>query len=166
MIGWHHHINGHGLWWTLGVGDWQGGLACCSSWGGEESTRLSNWTELSCWPLYASVCVCVCVCAQSLSHVWLFATSWTIAHQAPLSMEFSSKNTEVGCHFLLQRIFPTQGLNPCLLCLLHWQADSLPLAPLGKPHFMPVVTPNSWGESSGYTRLSLPTPHDLLGWHY
>ena len=33
------------------------------------------------------------------------------------------KNNEVGCHFLLQGIFPTQGLN---LCLLHWQADSLP----------------------------------------
>ena len=31
---------------------------------------------------------------------------------------------EVGCHFLLQEIFPTQGLNPNLLCLLHWQADS------------------------------------------
>ena len=29
-------------------------------------------------------------------------------------------------------VFPTQGLNPCLLCLLHWQTDSLPLAPHGK----------------------------------
>ena len=33
-----------------------------------------------------------------------------------------SKNTGVGCHFLLQGIFPTQGSNPSLLCLLHWQA--------------------------------------------
>ena len=39
----------------------------------------------------------------------------------------------MGCHFLLQGIFPTQGLNPRLLCLLHWQAGSLPLAPPGKP---------------------------------
>ena len=39
------------------------------------------------------------------------------------------KNTGVGCHFLLQRIFPTQGLNPCLL---HWQADSSSLVPPGK----------------------------------
>ena len=37
------------------------------------------------------------------------------------------------CHFLLQGIIPTQGWNLCLLCLLHWQADSLPLAPPGKP---------------------------------
>ena len=45
-------------------------------------------------------------------------------------MEFPSKNTGVGCHFLLQGIFLTQGLNPSLL---HWQADSLPLTHLGNP---------------------------------
>ena len=44
-----------------------------------------------------------------------------------------SKNTGVGCHFLLQGIFPTQGQNLRLFCLLHWQAGSLPLAPPGKP---------------------------------
>ena len=66
--------------------------------------------------------------------VWLFATSWTVALQAPLSMGSSGKNTRVGCHFLLWGIFVTQGLNPYLLCLLHWQADSLPLAPPGKPY--------------------------------
>ena len=38
----------------------------------------------------------------------------------------------VGCHALLQGIFPTQGLNLRLLCLLHWQAGSLPLVPHGK----------------------------------
>ena len=42
------------------------------------------------------------------------------------------KNTGVGCHALLQGIFPTQGSNPHLLCLLHWQVGSLPLAPPGK----------------------------------
>ena len=41
--------------------------------------------------------------------------------------------TGVGCHVLLQGIFLTQRSNPCLLCLLHWQAVSLPLAPPGKP---------------------------------
>ena len=43
------------------------------------------------------------------------------------------KNTGVGCHFLLQGIFPTQGSNPYLLHLLHWQADSSPGEPPGKP---------------------------------
>ena len=55
------------------------------------------------------------------SRVRLFATPWTVAHQAPLSMAgIQSKNTGGGCHFLFQGLFPTQGLNPCLL---HWQAD-------------------------------------------
>ena len=53
-----------------------------------------------------------------------------IAHQAPLSVEFSCKNTGAGCHFLLQGIFLTQGSN---LHLLHWQVDSLSLGHLGKP---------------------------------
>ena len=39
----------------------------------------------------------------------------------------------LSCHALLQGIFPTQGLNLHLLCLLHWQVGSLPLAPPGKP---------------------------------
>ena len=42
-----------------------------------------------------------------------------------------SKNTGVGCHALLQRIFLTQGSNPHLLHLLHWQVGSLPLGPPG-----------------------------------
>ena len=42
------------------------------------------------------------MCDQSLSHVWLFATPWTVAHQVPLSMEFTDQDTGVGCHSLLQ----------------------------------------------------------------
>ena len=48
-------------------------------------------------------------------------------------MEFSRKNTGVSCHFLLQVIFSTQGLNSCLLHLLHWQVASLPLRHQGNP---------------------------------
>ena len=55
-----------------------------------------------------------------------------IACQAPLSVwDFPSKNTRVGCHFLLQRIFLTQGYNPCLL---HWQVDSLSLSHKRSPY--------------------------------
>ena len=48
MVGWHHRLDGHGFGWTPGVGDGQGGLACCSSWGCKESdtTERLNWTEL------------------------------------------------------------------------------------------------------------------------
>ena len=65
--------------------------------------------------------------SQVLSCVQLFATPWTVARQA-LSMGFSTKNTRVDYHFLLQGIFLTQGSNPCVLDLLHWQAESLLLS--------------------------------------
>ena len=48
MAGWHHWLDGHESEWTPGVGDGQGGLACCDSWGCKESdmTEWQNWTEL------------------------------------------------------------------------------------------------------------------------
>ena len=55
----------------------------------------------------------VCVCAQ-FSYVQLFTSPWTVACQAPLPWNFPGKNTGGGCHFLLQEIFPTQGLKLCL----------------------------------------------------
>ena len=42
MVGWHHQLSGHEFEQTPGVGDGQGGLACCSLWGCEDSTRLSE----------------------------------------------------------------------------------------------------------------------------
>ena len=54
-----------------------------------------------------------------------FVTPWTVAPQIPCPWDFLGKNTGVGCHFLLQGIFPTQRLN---LHLLQWQVDSLPLS--------------------------------------
>ena len=56
--------------------------------------------------------VCVCVL---LTCVRVFATPWTAACQALLSMNSPDKNTGVDCHFLLQGIFLTQALNPGLL---------------------------------------------------
>ena len=64
-------------------------------------------------------CMPVHVCAQLLGCVLLFLTLWTVACQAPLPMEFLSKNTGIGCHFLLQGTFLTQGSNLHLLRLLH-----------------------------------------------
>ena len=47
MAGWHHRLDAHEFGWTPGVGDGQGGLACCDSWGHKESdtTERLNWTE-------------------------------------------------------------------------------------------------------------------------
>ena len=54
MAGWHHWLNGRQSEWTLGVGDGQGGLVCCNSWGRKESdmTEQVNWTELTEWYKY------------------------------------------------------------------------------------------------------------------
>ena len=52
MAGWHHRLNGHELGWTLGVGDGQGGLECCNSWGHKESdTEGLKWSELRPTPI-------------------------------------------------------------------------------------------------------------------
>ena len=69
---------------------------------------------------------------QEYVHACLVVSDSLQPHQGPLSMGFPRQEpTGVGCHFLLQGIFPTQGSNPCLLNLPHWQAGSLSLVPPG-----------------------------------
>ena len=64
---------------------------------------------------------------------------------------FPGRNTGVGCHFLLQGVFPTQGSNPRLQHLLHWQVDYLTLCHLGSPNKA------SYGE-----RLAVSFPSSIL----
>ena len=78
-------------------------------------------------------CILSPACTCVLSPVRLFVTLWTVAHQTPLSMGFWGKDTGVDCHLLLQQIFWFQELNPYLLCLQHWQADSFTTEPPGMP---------------------------------
>ena len=68
------------------------------------------------------------VMSDSLQHYGLQSARLLCPWDSP------GKNTGVGCHAVLQGIFLTQGLNPCLLQLLHWQPSSLTLAPPGKPY--------------------------------
>ena len=55
------------------------------------------------------------LCAMSLQLCLTLCDPSACSLQAPLSVEFPGKNSGVGCHFLLQGIFSTQGLNLCLL---------------------------------------------------
>ena len=78
---------------------------------------LENCPGLALGCLVAQLCLTLCDsmdCCPPGSSLW----------------DYPSKSTGVGCHFLLQGIFLTQGLN---LWLLHWQVDSLPLSHLGNP---------------------------------
>ena len=83
-----------------------------------------------------SIChILLYICVQSLIHVWCSETPWTVACQTPLSMGFSRQEY---CS-ILQGLFQTQGLNPCLQCLLHWQVDYLPLSHLGNPKLIITI---------------------------
>ena len=90
------------------------------------------------------VCVCVCVCARVRELCSVMSHSlWP--HGLKLARllcpwKFPGKDPGVGCHSLRHRIFPTQGPNPWLLHLLHWQADSLPRSRLGKPPELALPT--------------------------
>ena len=113
--------------------------ACCAVVHGvaKSPTRLSDWTELKLlfllidtevflvlllkkkkrrrtkereMCLYSFLLLFSCLAVSNS-----FATPWPVACQAPLSVEFPNKNTRVGCHFLLQGIFPNLALNPHLL---------------------------------------------------
>ena len=81
------------------------------------------------------LCVLLALCCAMLScfnNIWLLWAHGPQPARLLYPWDSPGKNTGVGCHFLLQGIFPTQGLNLGLLCLLHWQSSSLPLVPPGK----------------------------------
>ena len=71
------------------------------------------------------VCVCVCVCSGAQSCPTLLQPQGLQPAMLLWPWDSPGQNTGVGCHVLFQGIFLTQGSNPRLLCLLHWQVDSL-----------------------------------------
>ena len=94
-----------------------------------------------CWPMkwisYAWVLTC-------FSRAWLFVTPWPAALLAPLSMGFSKQEYWSRLHALLKGIFPTQGSNPHLLPLLHWQVGSWPPALPGNQLHVDISIPSLW----------------------
>ena len=85
------------------------------------------------------------------------AILWTVARQAPLSMGFSRQEYGVGCHALLQGIFPTQGLNPSLLQLLYCRQILLPLSHQGS-----LLKSDSGSQTSVHWGKCLAMPAMLL----
>ena len=74
-----------------------------------------------------------CVCAQSLSHVQLFATTWTVTHQAPLSTEFSRQEHWSGLSFSIPRDLPDQGIKFKCLASPTLSGRFFTTVPPGKP---------------------------------
>ena len=81
----------------------------------------------------ARVCVCVYV-LSCYSHVQLFATLWTAAHQAPLSMRVSRHEYWSGLPCAPPGDLPDPGIQLFLLCLLHWQVVFFTTSIIWEPH--------------------------------
>ena len=96
-------------------------------------------------PLYSHldpslhVCVCVCVCARThahtewVSHVWLVVTPWTVAHQAPLSMELPRQECWSGLPFPPPGDLPDSGIKPTSLVSPALAGRFFTIEPPGKP---------------------------------
>ena len=93
-----------------------------------------------------------------LRHVWLFVTPWTVASGLFCPWNFPGKNTKVGCHFILQGIFLTQGQNPHLLHFLDCRWILYLLSHWGGPR---VTNPNT----SSLSHISLKCC-DSIEWYY
>ena len=117
MVKQHHCLNEHEFEQTPRDSKGQGWLACCRPWGHKDSDMTEGWNNNMCAREVASVV------ADSLPPYGLQPARLFCPQDSP------GRNTGEGCYFLLRGIFPTQGLNPRLLCLQHWQAGSLPLVP-------------------------------------
>ena len=90
-----------------------------------------QWRILLCIPsIYNSMHLCIFVCS---------VRDRLCASRLLSPWNFPSKNTGKSCHFLPQAIFLTHGSNQSFRHLPHWQANSLPLCPLGSP----LLVPNS-----------------------
>ena len=93
-----------------------------------EISFLCGWTIIH---------FCICWHNLSVKSLQLCSTLWDPVDCGPQGSsvhgDSPGKNTGVGCHALLQAFFLTQGSNPGLLRLLHWQVGSLPPAPPGQP---------------------------------
>ena len=100
-----------------------------STWSLNNALSSLNTCQRNKWN---SVCVSVCVHTHSVAPNSLQPHGLQPARLL-CPWDFQVKNTGVGCHFLLHGSFSIQGLNLRLQRLLHWQADSLPLSPLGSP---------------------------------
>ena len=91
------------------------------------------------------------VCAAQLC-----LSPWTVAHQVLLSIELSRQEYWSGLPFLLQGIFPIQGLNLSLWCLLRWQGDSLPLCHQMNYHFQITIFNYGQSDLSNYGGMGWP----------
>ena len=106
--------------------------------------------------------VWMCAKLSCFRTVWLFGTPWTVARQSPLSWDSPGKNSGVGCPAILQEIFPSQGSNPRLLCLLLLLSRFSHVRLLATPWTAAYQAPLSMGFSRQEYWSGVPLPSLLL----
>ena len=97
MAGWHHWLDGHGLGWTLGVGDRQGGLACCDSWGRKESDMTEWLNSLTETFMYEFLCG-----LMFSSHLYIYTRVELLVHMVTMcnNLENCHRVFQSGCTIL------------------------------------------------------------------
>ena len=134
MAGWHYWLDGRESEWTPGVGDGQGGLACCDSWGRKEldTTERLNWTELN----------------GRTSQNLTYRRQW---HPTPVLLPWKSHGCRslVGCNPWVTKSQTWLSDFTSLSIFMHWRRKWQPT-----PVFLP-------GESHGWSSLSHRVRHDL-----
>ena len=107
------------------------------------------------------VCVCVCVCVYEctcvLGCVQLFATPWTVAHQAPLSMGFHRQEYWSRFSFSTPEALPDPGIEPASLASPALAGGFFTTAPPGKLHTIFIVITKYWLYSLGCTMYHCST---------
>ena len=111
MVGWHHRLNGHGFGWTPGVGDGQGGLACCNSWGCKEldMTDWLKWTELILYWCFSFWLTSLCIIGSSFIHLirtdsnsfFLMTEQYSIVYMYHSFLIHLSADGHLGCFHIL-----------------------------------------------------------------
>ena len=110
------------------------------------------------------MCMHACTHARAQSCPTLFDPMDCSPQGSSVHGMFQARILEAGCHFLLQKLFPTQGLSLHLLCFLHWQVGSLQLMPPGRHYASRKITRKSIpsNSSSFWTQLSRKEGRDSI----
>jgi len=146
-VNWKPHESSHsGIVWSRG--SW------CQP--GIDSQSLKRALSSQRWLVLRTVC-----CAKSLQLCLTLCDPMNCSLPTRLLCLWDSpgKSTGVGCHFLLQGIFPIQGLNLNILGFLHWQRGSLSLAPPGKPYAQARCPKNSKNRGTTFNPESTTLHH-------
>ena len=136
MVGCHHRLDGCEFAWTLGVGDGQGGLACCNSWGHKESDTIEwlNWTELK-----------LVTFTLAISFLTTSSLPWFMDITFQVPMKYCSLQHQIllpspvtsttGCYFCFGSVF-----SFFLESFLHWSPIAIwEPTDLGSSSFLPLT---------------------------